>query len=75
MYGVSRWQKKRNFEEVRDDVPAKLLWYIPSIHRFLCLFQNPEHTKNLMWYANERIDYGKLRHPVDSPAWKKVDWK
>ena len=60
MCGVSRWQKKRNFEEVRDGVPAKLLWYIPSIPRFFCLFRNLDHAKNLTWYANERIQDSKL---------------
>ena len=58
--GVSRWQKKRNSEEVRDGVPAKLLWYIPPILRFVRLFRNPDHTKNLTWHANERIQGGKL---------------
>ena len=43
--GVPRWQKKINFEEVRDGVPAKLLWYIPLIPQFLRLFHNPEHAK------------------------------
>ena len=58
--GVSRWQKKRNSEEVRDGVPAKLLWYISPIPRFLRLFWNPDHAKNLTWHANERIQDGKL---------------
>ena len=58
--GVSRWQKKRNFEEVKDGIPAKLLWYILPIPQFLRLFQNPNHAKNLTWHANERIDDGKF---------------
>ena len=70
---VSRWKKKRNSEEVRDGVPTKLLWYIPAIPQFLHLFRNPEHAKNLTWHENKRIDDGKLRYPVDSPTWKKVD--
>ena len=44
---LSRWQKKRNFEEVRDGVLAKLLWYIYQISQFLHLFLNPGHAKNL----------------------------
>ena len=36
--GMSRWQKKRKSEEVKDGIPVKLLWYIPPIHRFLRLF-------------------------------------
>ena len=35
---ASRWLKKRNCEEVKDGVLAKLLWYIPPIPHFLHLF-------------------------------------
>ena len=48
---------------------------IPPIPWFLHLFWNPEHTKNLTWHANERVDDGKLCHHADSSTWKKVDWK
>ena len=34
---------------------------------------DPEHAKSLAWHANERIEDGKLRHPANYPAWKKVD--
>ena len=47
--GVSRWQKKKNSKEVRDSIPATVLWYIPPIPWFLHLFRNPEHAKNLTW--------------------------
>ena len=37
--------------------------------------ENVEYAKNLTCHANDRIVDGKLRHPADSPAWKKIDWK
>ncbi|XP_062093498.1 uncharacterized protein LOC133799500 [Humulus lupulus] len=73
--GVSRWQKKRNLEEVKEGVPAKVLWYIPPIPRLTRFYRNVDHAKNLTWHANERIKDGRLRHPADSPAWKTVDFE
>ena len=73
--GESRWQKKRNGDDVKEGVPAKVLWYLPPIPRFIRLFRNAEHAKSLSWHANERIKDGKLRHPADTLAWKRVDLK
>ena len=39
------------------------------------MFQSSETAKDLTWHANERVDDGKLQHPVDSPSWKLVDNK
>ena len=50
-----------------------MLWYIPLIPRFRRLFQNEEHAKSLIWHNEERIKDGKLRHPADSLAWRKID--
>ncbi|XP_058185698.1 uncharacterized protein LOC131302924 [Rhododendron vialii] len=69
----SRWKLKKNSTEVRESVPAKVVWYFPLIPRFLRMYQLPKTTKNLTWHANERESDGKLRHPADSPAWKLVD--
>ena len=52
---------------------AKVLWYLPIISRFKRLFANENDAKNLRWHADERISDGKLRHPVDSSQWKKID--
>ena len=57
--GESRWKKKRNGEDVKEGVPAKVLWYLPPIPRFVQLFRNVEHAKNLAWHADERIKDGK----------------
>ncbi|XP_062104653.1 uncharacterized protein LOC133815901 [Humulus lupulus] len=73
--GESRWQKKRNGDDVKEGVSAKVLWYLPPIPRFIRLFRNTKHAKSLSWHANERIKDGKLRHPADTLAWKRVDLK
>ena len=43
--------------------------------RFKRLFRSIECAENLTWHSTERINYGKLRHPAESPAWKLVDMK
>jgi len=70
---TSRWKQKKNSDEVMEGIPAKVLWYLPIIPRLLRLFRIPEHAKKLTWHSDERIEDGKMRHPADSPAWKKVD--
>ncbi|KAL3622591.1 hypothetical protein CASFOL_034002 [Castilleja foliolosa] len=52
---------------------AKILWYLPVIPRFKRLFASPVEAKNLRWHVDEKIDDGQLRHPADSPQWKKMD--
>ncbi|KAM6574677.1 hypothetical protein CsatA_023004 [Cannabis sativa] len=69
----SRWKLNDNGKELKIGTPAKLLWYIPPIPRFKQLFHNPEHSKSLVRHDEERIKDGKLRHPADSPSWKKID--
>ena len=39
------------------------------------MFQSPQIAENLSWHANDQIKDGKLRRPVDSPAWHLVDNK
>ncbi|XP_062074808.1 uncharacterized protein LOC133778801 [Humulus lupulus] len=56
--GESRWKKKRNGEDVKEGIPAKVLWYLPPIPRFIRLFRNAELAKSLSWHANERVKDG-----------------
>ncbi|XP_062102882.1 uncharacterized protein LOC133813862 [Humulus lupulus] len=56
--GESRWKKKRNGEDVKEGIPAKVLWYLPPIPRFIQLFRNAELAKSLSWHANERVKDG-----------------
>ena len=51
----------------------KVLWYLPIIPRFKCLFANEDDTKDLTWHVDRRKCDGMLRHPVDSSQWKKIN--
>ncbi|XP_030479124.2 uncharacterized protein LOC115696363 [Cannabis sativa] len=71
--GESRWQKKKNSDEVKDGIPTKVLWYLPPIPRLVRFFRNADYAKNLTWHVTNRVEDGYMRHPADSPAWKTVD--
>ncbi|XP_058195233.1 uncharacterized protein LOC131311699 [Rhododendron vialii] len=72
-FNTSRWKLKKNSTEIRDGVPAKVLWYFPIIPRFRRMYQSVETTENLTWHAHQRESNGQLHHPADSPQWKLVD--
>ncbi|XP_027357517.1 uncharacterized protein LOC113866918 [Abrus precatorius] len=63
---VSRYLKK-------DTTPTKVIWYFPLISRLRRLFRSAENAKQMTWHAEGRIRDGKLRHPADSPQWKKFN--
>ncbi|KAA0051087.1 transposase [Cucumis melo var. makuwa] len=67
----SRWKNVQDRNEERKQIPSKVIWYFPPIPRFKRLFRSLECAENLTWHASERIEDDKLRHPADSPAWKK----
>ena len=37
------------------------------------MYSSAEDAKQLTWHADERIQDSLLRHPTNSPQWKKVD--
>ena len=47
VFKYSRWKLNSSNKE-RKGIPAKVLWYIPSIPRMKCLFRNYDHAKNLI---------------------------
>ena len=50
------------------------MWYLPMVSRFKRLFANATEAENLRWYCDQiNSDARYLRHPADSPQWKKVD--
>ena len=51
----SRWKLNSSNTE-RKGIPAKVLWYIPTILKMKCLFQNYDHAKNLIWHEEERCN-------------------
>ncbi|KAG2405345.1 uncharacterized protein HKW66_Vig0046000 [Vigna angularis] len=76
--GLSRFKKKSDRvtgNEGNDGAPAKVMWYLPIIPRFKRMFSVKEDAKNLKWHSDERKCDNLLRHPADSPQWKKIDDK
>ncbi|XP_076946747.1 uncharacterized protein LOC143618403 [Bidens hawaiensis] len=78
--GASRYKCENETDEYDDDVmknepPAKLLWYLPIIPRLKRLFANAKESKLLRWHAEERKNDGKLRHVADSPQWRNINYE
>jgi len=76
--GLSRYKikdgDKENIDEVtKHDPPSKVVWYLPIIPRFKCMFANPTDAKNLRWHADERKCDGLVRHPANYVQWKNIN--
>nr|KYP30992.1 hypothetical protein KK1_049332 [Cajanus cajan] len=74
--GLSRFKKKTDGSSGEEEIEgplAKVLWYLPIIPRFKRLFAIKEDAKNLTWHENGRKCDNFLRHPADSPQWKRID--
>ena len=76
--GVSRYKVKDDEECSSDENSkkgplAKVLWYLPIIPRFKCLFANEDDAKDLTWHENRRNSYGMVHHSTDCTQWKKID--
>ncbi|WVZ02173.1 hypothetical protein V8G54_022979 [Vigna mungo] len=74
--GLSRFKKKSDKntdEEGNDGAPSKVMWYLPIIPRFKRMFSVKEDAKNIKWHVLGRNCDNLLRHPADSPQWKKID--
>jgi len=69
--GVSQYKVKdddkcSSGESTKKGPLTKVLWYLPIIPRFKCLFANGDDAKDLTWHANGRNHDGMLCHPDDS---------
>jgi len=62
---VNDEEESSSGENSKKGSPVKVLWYLPIIPRFKCLFVNEEDAKDLTWHANGRIYDGMVRHPAD----------
>ncbi|XP_024198613.2 uncharacterized protein LOC112201923 [Rosa chinensis] len=71
--GASRWKANKLTQKIEKGVPAKVLRYFPIIPRFRRMFRDAEKAEQLTWHETHRSQDGKMRHPVDSLAWKKID--
>ncbi|XP_071687050.1 uncharacterized protein [Rutidosis leptorrhynchoides] len=56
-------------------VGAKVLHYFPLIPRLQRLFMSPKTVGSMRWHEEGHTKDGRLRHPVDSPAWKTFDYQ
>ena len=78
-----RYKQRKDVDGDEDDdetdnpkkgEPAKVMWYLPVVPRFKRLFASATGAENLRWHCDERMfDDRYLRHPADSPQWKKLD--
>jgi len=76
--GLSRYKIKDGDKENTDEIikhgsPSKVVWYLPIIPRFKCMFTSPTDAKNLRWHADERKCDGLVCHPRDSVQWTNID--
>ena len=61
-------------DETTKRQPLKVLWYLLIIPQFKHLFTSTSMEKKLRWHSDKQIfDWKYLRHPADSPQWKKID--
>lgn len=72
---ASRWKVNQRTNKLKKGIPVKVLRYFPIIPRFMRMFKSEIMAEQLIWHAKNQSQYGKMRHPVDSTAWKTVDRK
>ena len=58
-------------ERPRKRVPAKVMWYSPTISRLKRLFRNKDNAKLMRWHKEERKQDSMLRHPADGHSGEK----
>ncbi|XP_074355859.1 uncharacterized protein LOC141695518 [Apium graveolens] len=78
--GLSRWviieKSNTNDDEAHKiprKVPANVMRYFPLRPRLQRLFMCKDYSKLMVWHALGRKKDGKLRHPTNAEAWKKMD--
>lgn len=70
----SRWKSVTTRDDgSKNKIPAKVLRYFPLKPRLQRLFNCSKTASDMRWHEEERPKDGPLRHPADSPAWKKLD--
>ncbi|XP_074377147.1 uncharacterized protein LOC141718667 [Apium graveolens] len=78
--GLSRWVivEKSNMNDdeahkIPRKVPANVMRYFPLRPRLQRLFMCKDNSKLMVWHALGCKKDGKLRHPADAEAWKKMN--
>ncbi|XP_021829050.1 uncharacterized protein LOC110769375 [Prunus avium] len=65
---------KSSTNEKRKKVPQKVLRYFPLKPRLQRMFMSKHTASQMRWHFDKRVDeYGVMRHPADSIAWKEFD--
>ena len=59
----------------KKGVSAKVLPYFSVIPRLRRIFMSIEKSKELRWHYSHASQDGIMQYPVDSFAWKTIDWK
>lgn len=70
--GVSRYKNTLS-SGMKKGVSLKLLWYIPIIPRFKCIFSNVNTAKLLRWHDKVREWDGLYRPPTDATQRKNIN--
>ncbi|XP_024013159.1 uncharacterized protein LOC112087474 [Eutrema salsugineum] len=72
---TSRWKTNFQTGELKKGVPQKVLRYFPIIPRLKRMFRSEQTAKELRWHFTNKINDGKLRHPVDYVTWDQMNSK
>ncbi|KAM1758264.1 hypothetical protein ACFX11_007411 [Malus domestica] len=72
---ASRWKTNERTKKIHKGIPTKVLCYFPIIPRLRRMFRSPQKAEQLLWHSKHKSKDGKMRHPVDSPAWERIDCK
>ncbi|XP_021829510.1 uncharacterized protein LOC110769780 [Prunus avium] len=73
--GSSRWKVNQRNSKIEKGVPAKVLCYFPIVPRLRRMYAITETTEQLRWHSTHKSQDGKMRHPVDSLAWDRINKK
>lgn len=73
--GSSRWKINKSTKEIMQGIPVKVLRYFPIIPKFKRMFRSKKMAEDLRWHYSNKINDGKMRHPMDSVTWNVVDEK
>lgn len=73
--GSSRWKVNQRNSKIEKGVPAKVLRYFPIIPRLRRMYAITETAEHLRWHSTHKSQDGKMRHPVDSLAWDRINKK
>lgn len=62
-YKVKDVDQKNTYKVIKHDLALKVVWNLPIVLRFKCMFVNINNSKKLRWYAKEPKYDGLLRQP------------